>query len=106
MSINTSKSWNFINTKENTDFIIIPEYRLENSQQYTVHTITNYKTNFDSGTYGYIATIKKKTNLILDNTMRKTFYQFKIEKPLQNSKNHSQSTKFSGKILVKRKTKQ
>ena len=60
ISINTSKSRNFINTKENTDFIIIPEYRLENSQQNnTVCTITNYKTNFDSGKYGYIATITK-----------------------------------------------
>ena len=60
ISINTSKSRNFINTKENTDFIIIPEYRLENSQQNnTVCTIINYKTNFASGKYGYIATITK-----------------------------------------------
>ena len=70
--LNTSKSRNFINTKENIYFIIIPEYRLENSQQYTVCTITNYKTNFASGKYGYRATITKMPILIPDNTMRKT----------------------------------
>ena len=60
ISINTSKSRNFINTKENTDFIIIPEYRLENSQQNnTVCTIINHKTNFASGKYGYMARITK-----------------------------------------------
>ena len=42
--INTSKSRNFIKNTENTDFIIIPEYRLENSQQInTISTIINTK---------------------------------------------------------------
>ena len=50
----------FHKNTENTDIIIIPEYRLENSQQInTVSTIISYKTNFASGKYSYMAIITK-----------------------------------------------